>query len=287
MNRFFTVMVLLFMGLYSNCLYAQNEKNTPFDYPVAPDTCSTLESRCNYIVANFWNNFNIAKPITDDAGFNAAFRDYINFFKYAHRNIVMSSVRDFIFKARANTSNLIRVGQVAEASLYGPNAEYWSDELYIEIARLMSESTTLKNADRNYYKHQIEVIGKCVEGNVLPEMELNMQSGKSKLSSIEAEAYLVFFSDASTNSVIDRTRLSTDIGVGQLIEQGQVKVVQIFIGKPDNDWYANQPAEWVNATVERVETIDLRSVPSCYILDKDRKILTKNVSVDDVKTALN
>ena len=32
-----------------------------FKYPVAPDTCSTLESRCDYIVTNFWENYDLEK----------------------------------------------------------------------------------------------------------------------------------------------------------------------------------------------------------------------------------
>lgn len=269
---------------------AQNDApKTPFPYPTAPDSCTTLESRCNFIVANFWNNYNISRPITNDADFETAFRDYVNIVKYCHRTIAISSVRNFIFKARSNSGNLLKIGRVAESALYGPYAEYWSDELYVEFAKTLAESTNLKQADRNYYKRQVDVINKCQVEAVLPDFDIVLASGKKgKLSDIEAEVYLLFFTDDNTNSIIDRTRLSTDVGVNNLIASGGVKVIQVKIGKYVAGWADTMPENWVNVSSEQVfNNIDVRTVPSCLILDKDRKILTKNVSVEDVKSAMN
>lgn len=290
MKRVFSIICLLVLSMSAYSAMAQTDApKTPFPYPTAPDTCSTLESRCNYIVTNFWNNYNIARPITNDADFETAFRDYVNIVKYCHRNIAISSVRDFIFKARSNSANLLKIGKVAESALYGPYAEYWSDELYTEIAKALSESTNLKQADRNYYKHQVAVISKCPVNGIMPEFDIVLAEGKkSKLSEIEAQVYLVFFTDDNTNSIIDRTRLSTDVAVNNLIAGENIKVIQIKVGKHVAGWADNMPENWINVSSEQVANIiDLRGIPSCYILDKDRKILTKNVSVDDVKSAFN
>lgn len=289
MNRFFYLICVAVLFSWSGVARSQvTASATPFEYPVAPDTCTTLESRCNFIVVNFWNNYNIAKPITDDAALDQAFRDYVNFFKYAHRNIVMSSVRDFVFKARANTANLSKLGHVAEGALYGPYAEYWSDELYIEIAKLMSESTGLKANERNYYKHQVELISKNLVGNVLADFEIVTTDGKKKLSSFDAKTFILFFTDSSIDSSIQRTRLSTDVGVNNLIESSGTCVIQVSVDKVDAFWLNSQPANWINGSCEHaVSYFDLRTMPSCIILDSERKILVKNASVDDIKNALN
>lgn len=290
-STFFVVLTICFSAIsVAAQITAESAgtQKTPFAYPVAPDTCATLESRCNYIVQNFWNNYDIAKPIANDADFETAFRDYVEFFRYAHKNIVMASVRHFIFKARSNTPNLLKVGRVAEAALYGPYAEYWSDELYVEIAKLLAESTSLKAADRNYYKHQIEVINNCVVGNKLQDIDLNTASGKIKLSSLGAKSFLLVFTDDSSSSSIDRLRLSTDVNLNALIEGGQLVVVQIFLGKPASGWAEAQPANWTNAYSEQVaRMLDLRGCPVCYIVDGDLTILTKNVSADEFKKALS
>ena len=288
MKRLLSIFSAVALSLFVLNAYAQGVEETMFKYPVAPDTCSTLESRCNYIVVNFWNEFDIAHPIKDDAMFEKTFRDYVNFFKYSHRNIVLSSVRNFIFKARANSANLLKVGVAAEAALYGPNAEFWSDELYIEVAKAMAESSHLKAADRNYYKHQVEVISKNLEGLEIPSFDIQTSSGKIKIKDIEAESFLLFFTDDGAGSIIDRTRMSTDVGVNWLIEQGKLKVVQIYVGKPAAGWLETQPETWVNGSCDQVmDILDVRAIPSCIILNKDRQIVTKNVTVEEVKAAVN
>ncbi len=52
---------------------------TPFAYPQAPDTLSTLEERTSYVVMKFWDNCDFKKVMPDTAKFNRAFRDYISF----------------------------------------------------------------------------------------------------------------------------------------------------------------------------------------------------------------
>lgn len=288
MKRITRLLLVLTLCMSAFSMTGQEAPKTPFVYPTAPDTCSTLESRCNFIVQNFWNNYDIAKPIPNDADFEVAFRDYVNFFRYAHRNIVMSSVRNFIFKARSNGSNLLKVGRVAEAALYGPYAEFWSDELFVEICNLISESTHLKNNDRNYYKRKAELVANCVVGNKINDIDLVTADGKVKLSSLGGKSYLVFLTDDSSSSSIDRLRLSTDVNLNTLIEAEQIKVVQVFMGKQPAGWLESQPANWVNCSSEQVASmLDIRSIPVCYIIDSDLTILTKNVSADDIKTALS
>lgn len=296
MRKFFSLVCALIctISVFNVAAQSMGDSKTLFKYPVAPDTCTTLESRCNYIVVNFWNNYDITRPIKDDVGFEQAFRDYVNFFKYAHRNIVLSSVRDFIFRARVNTPNLIKVGKVAESALYGPAAEYWSDELYVEVAKFLSESTGLKQAERNRYKNQIKVINNTIaksgdhEGSVLPDFDVITADGKKKFSTLEGKTFFLFFTDGSSTSSMECVRLNTDLTVSKLVELGEAVVVQIYLGKPGQDWFKNQPKEWINCSSEQAANVlDIRFVPSCYILDDMHRVLTKNVSVGDIKSAFN
>ena len=137
---------------------AEQQPGTLFAYPLAPDTCSTLESRCNYIITHFWDNFDISKPIVDDTAFENTFRDFVDFFRYSHRNIVMAVVRDFVNKAQSNTANLKKLGEVAERALYGPEAEYWSDEVYMAFIKPLAASKQLPRDVRDHYARQLAAI---------------------------------------------------------------------------------------------------------------------------------
>ncbi|MBQ0115841.1 MAG: DUF5106 domain-containing protein [Bacteroidales bacterium] len=293
MKRVLTFLVSMILTVSAFNVLAQDTEppaapKTPFPYPIAPDTCSTLMSRYNYVVTNFWNNYDITKPIANDKDFVTAFHDYINFFVNAEKMIVLTSIRDFMFKARSNTPNLLKIAGVAEDALYGPNAVFWSDEVYTAFAQSIVESTAIKNDVRNHFKHQIEVIKACPEGNEIPDFEMNTANGKVKLSSISAPTYIIFFTNGGSSSSIDRLRLSTDVILNAMITEEKVKVIQVYIGKPDSEWFASQPSNWLNASTTQVDNLlDIRWLPSCYILDKDRKIQQKNVTAEEIKAAIN
>ena len=285
-------MFLTVSTLSAQELLAEKLPGSLFAYPMAPDTCSTLESRCNYIITHFWDNFDISKPITDDEAFENTFRDYVDFFRYAHRNIVLSSVRDFVNKAQSNAANLQKLGAVAERALYGSEAEYWSDEVYVAFARTLAASKQLPRAERDRYANQLARINAVQLGAILDFEYVGTDGVKHRLSELpEAESYILLFLDDSTDSSIGRLRLSTDVALNALLEQGNTVLVCLSIGKYNDQWAkaaAGYGDNWVVGCGEDLtKNLDLRTFPCCYILDGQRTIVNKSLSVERLMSAVN
>ena len=259
---------------------------------MAPDTCSTLESRCNYILTHFWDNFDISKPITDDAAFETTFRDYVDFFRYSHRNIVMSSVRDFVNKAQSNAANLQKVGEVAERALYGTSAEYWSDEVYVAFAQPLAASKQLPHAVRDHYASQLARINAVQLGAILDFEYIGTDGLRHRLSELpEASSYILLFLDDSTDSSIGRLRLSTDVALNALITEGNAVLVCLCTNKYSDQWVqaaAGYGENWiVGCSEELAKNLDLRAFPCCYVLDGQRTIVNKSLSVEGLMSAVN
>ena len=276
------------MSLASLPAMAQEELAGLFDYPQAPDTCTTLESRSNYVLVHFWDTFDFGKPVTNDMALVKTFRDYADLFKYGHRNVVKSSVRDFLFKLRANTTNLSKVGQVAEMVLYGPMADYWSDEIYVEFAKSLAAASGLKKDEREYYARQIGLISACQEGMPLTlEYTDAVSGGKRQVEQLDTVTTVIVFVDDGIDSRTGRTMLDADLTLSQLVELGQVQVLCLFNGTPPSDWAASLPASWLKGYATRIEQrIDLRFLPACFVIDDQHCIVQKNLSVRDMKAAL-
>ena len=136
-----------------------------FDYPVVPDTIISLENRTNYIIQNFWENYDFSAPIRDERVFETTFRDYVNFFKYAHKTIVVSCIKDMMRKAQSNKSNFMLIAEIAERALYAPGAEYWSDEVYIPFLESVMDNNMLKKSEKERYKYQLELLENNLMGN--------------------------------------------------------------------------------------------------------------------------
>ena len=288
----FTALLLCMPGAFAQGQLADQQPGTLFAYPMAPDTCSTLEGRCNYIISHFWDNFDISKPITDDQALEMTFRDYVDFFRYAHRNVVMSSVRDLMNKAQSNTTNLQKLGEVAERALYGPQAEFWSDEVYIAFIQPLAASKKLPREVHDYYARQLGLINSAQVGTELDFEYVGIDGLKHRLNELpEAKAYNLLFVDDSADSSIGRLRLSTDIALNALLASGEATLVCLCLNKYSAEWAtaaAGYADNWVVGCCDDLAgSLDLRALPCCYVLDGQRAIAEKNLPVEGLLSAVN
>ena len=288
---FITALAVASLPMRAQVQLAEQQPGTLFAYPLAPDTCSTLEERCNFIITHFWDGFDISKPITDDAAFERTFRDFVDFFRYSHRNVVMSTVRDFINKAQSNASNLQKVGQVAESALYGTEAEYWSDEVYVAFAKALAGSKQLPRDVRDHYASQLARINSVQVGAMLDFEFIGLDGLKQHLSDLNAKTFILLFLDDSTDSMIGRLRLSTDVALNALLNEGEATLVCLCANKYTADWAsaaAGYADNWIIGCGENLaKDLDLRAFPVCYMLDDQRTILNKTLSVEALMTAVN
>lgn len=287
----FSVLALSVLGTSAQEQMAEKQAGRLFAYPLAPDTCATLESRCNYIISHFWDQFDISKPINDDVAFELTFRDFVDFFRYSHRNVALSAVRNLVNKAQSNTANLQKLGEVAERTLYGAEAEFWSDEVYVEFAKVLASNKKLPREVRGYYAQQLSRINAVQVGSELDFEYVALDGSKQRLSNFPAKTYIVLFLDDSTDSMIGRLRLSTDVALNALLENGEAKLLCLSMNNYSPEWastVATYADNWTFGCGENLSReLDLRVFPCCYILDEHRTIVNKSLSVEGLMGAVN
>ena len=271
-----------------------NEVQAPatlFAYPVAPDTIKTFENRVNYIVDNFWGNYDLSKPIADLNAFNGAFRDYLGFLRYCHRTVAISSVRDFLFKAQTNKANFEKIAMLAEMGLYNVGAEYWSDEIYTEFLKAVIGNKQLKQDVRKYYVKQMERINRTQLGASLASVTYTDADGKKvSIADIEADMVMIFITlDSDADQSFQRVRLSTDVAINSILDSGKVKLLCLSPEKYSKEWAHNAKGyaqNWLVGACPELSVegdYDVRYTPSFIILDKDKNIIQKNVDLEAIK----
>lgn len=271
-----------------------NEVQAPatlFAYPVAPDTIKTFENRVNYIVDNFWGNYDLSKPIADLDAFNGAFRDYLGFLRYCHRTVAISSVRDFLFKAQTNKANFEKIAMLAEMGLYNVGAEYWSDEIYTEFLKSVIGNKQLKQDMRKYYAKQMERINRTQLGASLASVTYTDADGKKvSIADIEADMVMIFITlDSDADQSFQRVRLSTDVAINSILDSGKVKLLCLSPEKYSKEWAHNAKGyaqNWLVGACPELSVegdYDVRYTPSFIILDKDKNIIQKNVDLEAIK----
>ena len=286
-----TTLAMLGVTCHAQEQLAEQQPGTLFAYPLAPDTCSTLEERCNYIITHFWDNYDISKPISDDAAFETTFRDFVDFFRFAHRNVVLNAARDLVNKAQSNASNLQKIGAVAERALFSTDAEYWSDEVFVAFAKPLARSKQLPREVRDHYAELLSRINAVQVGAVLDFEYVGTDGLKHRLSDLEGESFILLFLDGSTDSMIGRLRLSTDVALNALLNEGKAKLVCLCLNKYSADWASTASSyadNWeIGCSESLMGTLDLRVLPCCYVLDGQHTIVNKSLSVESLIQAVN
>ena len=267
---------------------AVEQPKTMFEYPIINDTIKSFEKRANIFVSKFWDNCNLSRPITDKEGFEAAFVDYVTFFRYAHKNIVKSSVNNLMNKAQSNMANFWMIADAAEKYLYSNDAVLISDEAYMLFLNDIVRSTNVKKSEKERYKHQIMKINGNQLGMVAPEVKMvDVNKDKVELKEITAPTTFLFFNDPGCEDCsLARLRLSTNVVLNQLIKENQVAFVCIYPAEYNDEWVAEAKQytdTWIVVAAEDAdEYYDLRNSPTIYALDRDKKIMSRTVTVEEI-----
>ncbi len=294
MKRFFSFIFIITALLSGSKALGQA---TLFDFPIAPDTCSNIESRCNYSVQHFWDNCNLTKPFEaqNDSLLMEAMMTYFDIMKAgANVNVSLSSVRNLMFKSQANHDNFQKLLSLSEYLLYYHDFDF-IDDLYLTFAQSAVDASWLKKDVRAHYADHVKRIKASKLGEAMLDFEFTSITGaRKRLSDCKSAAkfYVLMFSEAGdSGSSIERMRLSTDIALSKVVESGEVEIVNIVVGDTPKQWdidSKNYSETWmVGASKDIIDKIDLRIMPCIYILDKDFKVIAKNKTVDFVKRLMS
>lgn len=296
-NRMKKITTILFLFFVATSIVATAQNNeetltqdapkTLFEYPHAPDTITSFQDRTNYVLIRFWDKFDLSKHISDETAFESAFQDYLNFFPYAHKTVVINSIKDLMNKAQSNKANFMLLGRLAEKNMYSEQALFSSDEAYLYFLDALVKSKALKKEDREHYRSQILKINQNAIGATCPELDvIDVNGEKMKLSSLLSnKSTILFFTDGDCNDCsLSRLRLSTNVNINTLISEGNLKIVCITPGKYSKKWAEDAKTwadNWVIVSAEEANKIfDIRTFPSLFILNADKNIVEKNILVD-------
>ncbi len=114
---------------------------------------------------------------------------------------------------------------------------------------------------------------------------------RSRLYKTKAEYMLIYFNNPDCNSCKgEQQALMSDPAIVQMCANGTLTVLAMYIDEQKDSWadnYKNIPDSWIYAhdphlTLRDNELYGIRAIPSMYLLDKDKKVLLKDVSAKQV-----
>ena len=287
------VIFSIFVLICTCTIFGQNqEQQRYFQYPEPPENLESLEERTAFLIEHFWERCNLKSAFSSRSKMHEAFNDYLSFTPYADTTIVCESIRKFIKDVKkAAPSHLPTLFEMAEISLYSDSAEYPIDQVYLLFANAAANSKEVPKEDRERYSRQAIQLGSSYVGQKLPNINITTSTGKNqKLNDISASYLLIIFDDPNDpENMMARVRLSADYNLNKLIERGDMTVVSLYPGTPDQAWkdrISTYPSNWViAASAEADKYFDQRNKPTIYYANKSQEILSKNLVAENLLVA--
>ena len=273
------------------CLHAQTSDHY-FQYPEPPANLESLNDRTSFLVEHFWERCNLKSAFSSRAKMQEAFGDYLSFMPYADTTVVCASVRKLIKDVKKEApSHLPTLFEMAEREMYSDSAEYPIDQVYLLFANAAAKSKEVPKDVRERYALQASQLGSSEVGKTLPDVSITTSKGESKkLNDISASYLLILFDDPDdSDNMMARVRLSADYSLNKLIERGDMTVVSLYAGQPDQAWkerVSTYPSNWVvAASPEAAKFFDRRNKPTIYYANKNHEILSKSLVTENLLVA--
>ena len=205
------------------------------------------------------------------------FVDSDNAFMQEHINILMEKVTGFGVNDRFIA--------LAEKYLYEPNSPYYNDEVYLCFLKYEAKTDFRHLSQSARFKRHYNMIQKNMVGEPATNFTYETQAGqKGSLYEIDAKYLVLFFNDPSCSEC--KQVKEELIQQQSALDSLGIQVFAVYIDDKPEEWrQANYPAEWFNGYAPEIDSQDLyniRALPCLYLLDKDKKVISRDTSVEKI-----
>ncbi len=263
-----------------------------FKLPEIPVMLTTPEDRARYLATHYWDHYDFAdttlksKPeITEQA-----FVDFIQVLGETPLKNAEAGIDTLLNRAMTGDSVMYAhfVG-LAEKYLYDPNSPMRNEDYYMEVLRNIISSPQVDEIEKLRPKYRLDMARKNRVGTPAADFEYMLTNGrKNRLSAIQSNYVLLFFNNPDCQ---DCKRVKEHILQSPVFkENAKVTILSIY---PDDDvelWEQTPyPSQWINGCSKGLrdgKTYDLRAIPNLYLLDKDKRVLIKDGTIENIQQYL-
>lgn len=279
--------------------YAQTLAKDTFLLPEIPDTMTESNERALFLCMHYWDRFDFTneKLIDRPDITEQAFVDYINVLSYVPENDAKTSLGITIEKASANKAMLQHFASLFEKYYYGPHSPFRNEDMYLEVLRQLVKSPVLEKEKKSIYEFQLEMIQKNQVGSKANNFDYTIASGKTTdLYSLQSDYLILIFINpgcntckAAINSILTNSNIQSALRRNNA-NRTFLSIMTMYPGDSYSEWaeYLNElPAEWINAydkngTIFKKRLYDIQATPVIYLLDKSKKVILKDASVEEL-----
>lgn len=195
-------------------------------------------------------------------------------------------------KAKVNRTSFDYFIKQYEHYLYDGNSPMRNDIVYESVLRYLIKTDLLSDLEKEAYRPIYKLVRQNKVGQKAEDFSFVLANGqKQKLSEINAKYSLLIFYDPDCShckETINQLRDTPELV--QLFNQLQIQVVAIDPWGDRSKWKNYQSElsyEWINgfdaeSKILSFNLYDLKASPTIYLLDENKKVLLKDIYLQQV-----
>lgn len=271
-----------------------------FVLPRIPEAITDPSERAVYLVFHYWDRFDFTnRRLIDRAEITEqAFVDYINILGHVPREKANESLVYTLEKASVDSLMYRHLVALFEKYLYDPNSPFRNEEMYIPVLNEAVRSSSITEERRSTLLFQQEMVLKNRVGKRAANFLYTLPSGQSKgLYDLKSEYTLLIFSNPGCNTcevVIKKLEQSKELNRAFSMNTPGRTMLTILTVYPDEDideWISHldkMPATWIHGydkgmVITHKKLYDIKAIPTLYLLDKEKKVILKDISIETLE----
>ena len=224
-----------------------------------------------------------------------------NKFKAFAQNIVLLETEKtvpIVLKAlhasKKNKNLYLALFDFLEHELGSYKSPYRDVLLYIEMLKDILKVPDLEETRKLFYEYELKLISKNHEGDQAIDFKILLSNGDTtNLYDVEAEILLLYFQNPDCPTCGEfREKMKNMEALYKAISSGKLKVLTIYFEDKEELWrnylktraFTNWSHGWnYDLKISEERLYDVRNIPTIMILDKNKKVIKKDIFPNELE----
>ena len=277
-----------------------------YEMPDVPAIIGDNDEALDYIATHYWDNLygesrpgdqdtSLVRGFTKEA-FEEIFYQFAMFLRAASPQAGLKGCRALLDKTEAiqmeNPDGTLwtKVTDMYYHILQDPNSPWRNEEFCIPLIEKRAQSSLSTEAQRAQAKKELPLFCLNRLGEKAADFAFTLRNGRVvTLYGIDSEYTILYFSNPGCPNCREvMESLQSLPGISDLIKDKQLAVANVYPDEDLGEWIKYSeiyPKDWLNGydhllAINNTPLYNLRAIPSVYLLDKEKRVMLKDVPTD-------
>jgi len=276
-------------------------KNKTFSLPEIPMILSSEKDRAEYMALHYWEKYDFTDTlyISNSKKIENIYGNFLQILPHIPEQKAKEALTGLMDASSVNNKVFLFFINLTQKYLYDPNSPFRNDELYIPVLRYLIASPKLQDIYKTRYQFQLDNALKNRPGNIASDFSYTLKSGKKhKMHDIRSSYTLLYFNNPGCHEckvVKDymlKSMIINKLAGKKLNNMAKLTILSVYIDEDLKVWKESvYPDFIINCydtyhIIQKDNIYDLKAIPAMYLLDKDKKVILKDVSIMEIEDYL-